>query len=216
MHNAHVNEKYVVLNKRSGVTPLHELTELKRTRPELRQTPLTYAGRLDPMASGKLLVLVGDECKKRSLYDGLDKEYEFELLLGVKSDTGDILGLASATGVHVDVSEDALTAALRSSVGVRVFPYPPFSSKTVQGKPLFEHALEGSLGDIEIPQIRSIIYKTELRGVRTVRGDVLLGEVVSRLSVLKESENTGTVHPDFRIGLYRHRGRGQLRQIETM
>ena len=47
------------------------------------------------MASGKLLILIGDECKNQKKYFGLDKEYEFEVLFGVESDTGDVLGLIS-------------------------------------------------------------------------------------------------------------------------
>ncbi len=53
---------------------------------------MAYAGRLDPMASGKLLVLLGEECKVQEKYHGLDKEYEFSLLFGIESDTHDVLG----------------------------------------------------------------------------------------------------------------------------
>jgi len=69
---------------------------LNRTR-KLEQidakTPLTYAGRLDPMAEGVLIILVGDECKKKQKYLGLDKEYEIEVLFGLETDTQDILGV---------------------------------------------------------------------------------------------------------------------------
>jgi tRNA U55 pseudouridine synthase TruB len=40
-----------------------------------------------PMASGKLLVLLGEECKHQENYHSLDKEYEFSVLLGIGSDT---------------------------------------------------------------------------------------------------------------------------------
>eukprot|EP01087_Luapelamoeba_hula_P020595 TRINITY_DN7053_c0_g1_i1.p1 TRINITY_DN7053_c0_g1~~TRINITY_DN7053_c0_g1_i1.p1 ORF type:complete len:396 (-),score=81.33 TRINITY_DN7053_c0_g1_i1:14-1201(-) len=52
-----------------------------------------YAGRLDPMARGLLLCLVGDENKRQKGHELLEKEYKFELLLGVATDTFDVLGL---------------------------------------------------------------------------------------------------------------------------
>jgi tRNA U55 pseudouridine synthase TruB len=45
------------------------------------------------MAEGKMLILAGEACKEREKYLGLDKEYIFEILLGFKSDTKDILGI---------------------------------------------------------------------------------------------------------------------------
>ena len=39
-----------------------------------------YCGRLDPMARGLVLLLVGDECKKMDDYLSTIKEYEFEIL----------------------------------------------------------------------------------------------------------------------------------------
>ena len=48
---------YILIEKREGQTPLQALDELRIARPELAEVSLTYAGRLDPMASGKLLVL---------------------------------------------------------------------------------------------------------------------------------------------------------------
>lgn len=86
-------EPYVVLYKKVGQTPLHVLEAYKNEHPELANVPMAYAGRLDPMAEGKLLVLQGDECKVQEKYHSLDKEYEFEVLFGVSSDTADVLGL---------------------------------------------------------------------------------------------------------------------------
>ena len=89
--------RYAVINKSLGETPLLAIQNYQRSDSALMHMPLTYAGRLDPMASGKLLVLIGEECKKREKYDGLDKEYIFEILLGFSTDTGDVLGLPKAS-----------------------------------------------------------------------------------------------------------------------
>ena len=95
--------RYIVLQKKRGETPLEILEQVEITNlgehPELQNAPLAYAGRLDPMAEGKLLVLIGDECKKQSSHTKLDKEYEVEIVLDLKTDTGDVLGLAEYGGM---------------------------------------------------------------------------------------------------------------------
>ena len=55
-------KKFVTLEKAVGETPLSALERHRGEHPELLGIPMAYAGRLDPMASGKLLVLIGDEC----------------------------------------------------------------------------------------------------------------------------------------------------------
>ena len=57
------------------------------------QEKCCYCGRLDPMAKGKMLFLEGDERKQMEDYLQCDKEYEFEIGLGISTDTDDILGL---------------------------------------------------------------------------------------------------------------------------
>jgi tRNA U55 pseudouridine synthase TruB len=220
-------QRYFVIEKRVGYTPLQELEVLKGAAPELAQVPLTYAGRLDPMASGKLLVLVGDECKKRRQYEKLDKEYEFEVLLGFKTDTGDVLGVADAssdeqnTRCHFvacgtrsaltplrgcgfgprtknDTGCSAPASIARSLIGKHAFPYPAFSSKTVQGKPLFEYALAGTLDTIQIPTIDVHIYRMEYLGKRVVPRDILLRDIADKIQMLQVEGNTGRVAADFR------------------
>lgn len=96
---------YVLLHKAVGQTPLEVLELWRQTKPELKNTPLAYAGRLDPMAEGVLLVLIGDECKKQTEYHHLDKEYEFEVLFGLASDSGDVLGLINENGDKIVTTE---------------------------------------------------------------------------------------------------------------
>jgi len=82
----------IVLNKKEGETPLFALEKFRRKNPKYLNTPMTYAGRLDPMASGVLVILAGEEIKNKDKYLGLDKEYEFSILFGFSTDTYDILG----------------------------------------------------------------------------------------------------------------------------
>ena len=57
--------RFVMLDKAVGQTPLQCMEAWRNEVGISADIPLTYAGRLDPMASGKLLILVGEECKKK-------------------------------------------------------------------------------------------------------------------------------------------------------
>jgi len=166
-------QKTLTLNKPLGKTPLEVLEEYKNKQPEYADIKMAYAGRLDPMAEGKLLVLVGEECKKRDKYLNLDKEYEFEVLLGVSSDTSDILGITDFSTItkpeRVSVAGldfwTRLDHVIKNLQGKQNFPYPAFSSKTVEGKPLFLWALENKLHEIQIPTKEAEVYS--LRHIET-------------------------------------------------
>ena len=158
---------YVLLYKAVGQTPLECMELWRQTKPELKDTPLAYAGRLDPMAEGVLLVLIGEECKKQADYHNLDKEYEFEILFGVHSDSGDVLGIITETEKKV-VSKEEINTVLATLIGPIELPYPIFSAKTVKGKPLHTWTMEGRLHEITIPTRKSEIFALELISLKTL------------------------------------------------
>jgi tRNA pseudouridine(55) synthase len=175
--------RYITTVKAVGETPLLALERLRRERNIPPSVPLAYAGRLDPMASGQLLILVGDECKVQERYHSLDKEYVFEVLLGVGSDTHDVLGIVTR-GTAIHPTEETVRVVLENLTGTITLPYPHFSSKTVEGKPLHTWALEGKLGDIAIPTKTSRIHSLTLTSVRTLRGVAIHAEVMEKIATI--------------------------------
>lgn len=198
-------KKFVVLEKAVGETPLSSVETYRAEHPELLGMPMAYAGRLDPMASGKLLVLLGDECKQQEKYHGLDKEYEFSVLFGIGSDTHDVLGrlqtcekkgaavpfsvalraawpsLTTSRGTAAPFSLDVIC---RNLTGPIALPYPLFSSKTVQGKPLHTWTLEGRIGEIEIPTKKSTIYELELTKLEIKPRAVVCAEARTKIDTI--------------------------------
>jgi tRNA pseudouridine(55) synthase len=158
---------FVVLDKAVGQTPLEAAEAWRVTQPELQGVPLAYAGRLDPMASGQLLVLIGEECKKQDEYHDLDKEYQVAMLFGVASDSGDVLGLIQESG-PMTVTEESVAAVFASLVGEITMPYPIFSAKTVAGKPLHTWTMENRLDEITIPTRTSHLYSLTLDNIYTL------------------------------------------------
>ncbi len=192
-------KKYVVIEKRVGETPLAAIEAFRAREHIGHDVPLAYAGRLDPLASGALLVLIGDECKNQTAYHALDKEYECEVLLSYASDTGDILGIARHEPLaRVPINNDIRTV-LASLVGTHEFPYPRYSSKTVKGKPLFLWTLEGRLDEIEIPTVTTRLYALTLIGTHTYSRDELRALIEQKIASIPEvTDENKKLGADFR------------------
>lgn len=193
-----MKDKYVVIEKAVGQTPLQALLRYRAEHSELIGVPMSYAGRLDPMASGKLLILIGDECKKQAEYHKLDKEYEFSVLFGVGSDTGDVLGRLTPSNPP-RVPEITLYEITHDLTGSVEFLYPHFSSKTVRGKPLHVWTLEERLNEIEIPTYHATIHSLSLIDFRTRTGADIADEALAKIdSVTPVKAESKALGNDFR------------------
>ncbi|MCF7864896.1 MAG: hypothetical protein K9M11_00115 [Candidatus Pacebacteria bacterium] len=185
----HTIKGIIPVYKEWGKTPLEMLNLLKEKYPRIADLPLSYAGRLDPLAEGLMLVLVGDTNQDREKYLHLDKTYEVEILFGVKTDTGDLFGIPEVEG-HVsssfESSSNDLEEILKSFVGKQQFPYPVYSSKTVQGKPLFQWMNEGKISEIEIPKTDVEIYSIKTLGkLQNINGTAILEKIENSLKIVK-------------------------------
>lgn len=172
---------FVCIDKPQGMTPLSSIELFRMHSPEYKTVTLGVAGRLDPMADGLLLVLVGEENKKRKDYEKLQKTYRMELLFGFETDTYDELGLivttSNPTGVTIQDVEHAVLKIPQSFDQ----PYPPYSSKPVNGKPLYYWAREGKLDTITFPKKTVELYHRSVDMWRTVSKIDLHAHVQSRI-----------------------------------
>jgi tRNA pseudouridine55 synthase len=126
-----VKQELIKLNKKRGETPLECLEKFKIQNPEYKCEKMTYAGRLDPLAEGLLLILVGDECKNKEKYLGFDKEYIIDVLFGFSTDTYDILGKVTKYKKYL-YEQLPKKDFYKSFVGKFNQKYPVFSSKTIK------------------------------------------------------------------------------------
>lgn len=190
----------VTLYKEVGETPLACVERFRAAHPEYADVPLTYAGRLDPAAEGVLLVLAGDECKKKKDYLKFSKTYEARIVLGIETDTHDLLGVPVFRTAPVD--EGRVMEELQKLEGVHEFSYPAYSSKTVNGIPLWQYAREGRMNEIEVPtremevlSVHGVTYKVRSVGdvaadarelIACVEGDFRQDELTAAWKKLEE------------------------------
>ena len=185
----------LVLSKKMGQTPLECMEEFRRVNPQYASVPMTYAGRLDPLATGVLIALTGEECKKKDQYTQHDKEYEVTLLFGIGTDTHDVLGMPNFTPQTATVSYERVAQVLSGFVGTFTQLYPAYSSKTVHGTPLFElaraaHASGGSIAH-DLPSHQVSIHSIDI--VDTSLGMLTAPDVLALVR-----EMISSVHGDFR------------------
>lgn len=179
----------IIADKKEGETLSELVARVRLENSIAADVSITYAGRLDPMASGVVLLLVGDEVHEKDSYLGLDKEYSFEVLLGISTDTLDALGIATyPTPLNASAyTEESVLAAATAFIGEYEQTYPAFSSKPIAGQPSFVHARAGT--EVEQPKHLVKLHSVELVSLRTERVVSIAHEAVERV---------GCVSGDFR------------------
>ncbi|CAN5149523.1 hypothetical protein BH11PAT1_BH11PAT1_0660 [soil metagenome] len=177
----------LLLYKKLGETPLDTITRYKQEVSPLSKDKLSFAGRLDPMAEGLLLVLRGEENKKRHEYESLSKTYECSFFCGVATDTYDLLGkvisIQNHSYSHIDV-ETQLTTIIASLLGKKAQTYPPFSSYHIKGKPLYYWTRENKLDTITLPTKEITIYTADVIKFEVIPRKILEEDILKRLSLI--------------------------------
>lgn len=183
-----MQDNIIKVYKKPGETPLNCINNLKKSDERLVSIPMTYAGRLDPQAEGLLIILIGDECHNKQKYLDMNKEYEVEVLFGFSTDTYDVMGKITGYKDMEDNQFDfilKLKKTLNEFIGKIKQKYPPYSSKTVNGKPLFMWAREERLNEIEIPTHDVFVEKIEIENHRVIDGSLLLSLAKEKVSLVK-------------------------------
>jgi len=161
-------DKVLNLYKEKSETPLQTIERFVAKHPEYKGVKMTYAGRLDPMAEGVLIVLTGEKNKEREVYTSLDKDYEFEFVLGIETDTNDVLGKITDIKELKKISEKDVEKNLKKYTGKFNQKYPAYSSKVVGGVPLFDLARKGKLDNIVMPEHQIEVKNIEFLGAREI------------------------------------------------
>jgi tRNA pseudouridine55 synthase len=184
------NKSYIIANKPIGKTPFEVIQEIKKSHPELKNTKIGYAGRLDPMAEGLLLLLIGEENKKKHAYENLNKTYECEIFFGFATDTYDLMGMITSQYTHPLLPFDSsfqenINDIFSHLKGTREQKYPPYSSARVNGKPLFYWARNNLLETITVPTHQIHIERITIIASRNISHRDLIEYIHQKISLIK-------------------------------
>ncbi len=182
-----MNKNIIIGYKELGETPLNLINRIKKENPDYKEEKMAYAGRLDPMAEGVVLIIKGEELKNFDSYLSLDKDYRAKILFGFSTDTYDILGLPKLK--ERVVSSEEAKKEIENIKGNFEFFLPPYSSYKIKKKPLFYWAKEGRLDEVEIPKKKVEVYSIIVEGVTFLNNKELEEEIIRKI---------GRVQGDFR------------------
>jgi tRNA pseudouridine(55) synthase len=178
--------RVVWIFKPIGKTPKECVIECQKLHPDDK---LSFAGRLDPMACGLMPIIINDS--KNSIRDSIQekyKTYRFNVILGLQSDTYDILGIVKRRDV---VSTQISAEQLEQIRKTKVQTYPAYSSKTVfsphhnKQVALWELAKLGMLPD-ELPTREVDVVDIHIMSTTAVTNEQLLKIVSKRISSVSD------------------------------
>lgn len=155
-----IPENIILVDKPKGITSFDVIRILRR---EMGIRKMGHAGTLDPLASGLMIIGVNDGTKKMEQFLKLDKSYEAEILLGTKTDTGDLEGEVIETREITNVEDDYVAEVVNNFSGEFEIAVPKHSAIKKDGKALYDYAREGI--EVEVPVKSMKIYKSTFLGI---------------------------------------------------
>ena len=114
-----------------------------------KQKKIGHTGTLDPIATGVLVLCIGKATKLVEVITSYDKEYEAEVILGIKTDTKDITGKILKEEKAI-ISKKNIEECLKKMIGTYNQTVPIYSAVKINGKKLYEYARNNE--EIELPK----------------------------------------------------------------
>ncbi len=139
----------LVLNKPVGPTSTDCLNDIKF---QLKQFKIGHAGTLDPMASGVLLIMLGNGTKLGPYLTGATKTYTGTLRLGITTDTFDIQGKVTSE-TKISAQDDDVRREILYWRQLTKQEVPAYSAAKHKGKPLYALARAGEDVPVKIKPI---------------------------------------------------------------
>ena len=144
----------LIVDKPAGCTS-HDVVQ--RIRKALRQRSVGHAGTLDPLATGVLVVAVGEGTKLVSHLQSDDKRYEVTIALGAETDSLDADGEVTETADVPPLDAATVEQALQPFIGRHPQEAPKLSAIKVGGTPLHRRMRRGE--DVEAPVREVELYE---------------------------------------------------------
>jgi tRNA pseudouridine55 synthase len=147
----------LIVNKQVGYTSRDIVNIVSK---KLNTRKVGHTGTLDPLASGVLVLCIGNCLKLVELLTSDEKIYEAKVILGIETDTLDITGNILKEDKLVSCDEDRVREVLSKFIGNIIQEVPKYSAVRVNGKRLYQYARDNV--DVELPKREVNIKELEL------------------------------------------------------
>lgn len=146
----------VLINKGKNCTSRDVVNQVSKI---LKTKKIGHTGTLDPIATGVLVLCIGKATKLVEVITSYDKEYEAEVILGIKTDTKDITGKILKEEKAI-ISKENIEECLKKMIGTYNQTVPIYSAVKINGKKLYEYARNNE--EIELPKRKVTIKELKL------------------------------------------------------
>jgi tRNA pseudouridine55 synthase len=179
-----VEGEVLLIDKPTGWTSFDVVNKIRRLSGGVKTG---HAGTLDPMATGLLIVCTGRKRKQIDSYMGLDKEYDVEMELGVRTPSFDAGTAVTERRSTVGITEAQVRETLAAFAGPQTQVPPMWSAVKIDGTRLYKLARKGveierpprqvvihriTTTEIRIPKVRFTVVCSKGTYVRTIVNDV--------------------------------------------
>lgn len=149
----------LLIDKPTGMTS-HDV--VGRVRKILGQKSVGHTGTLDPLATGLMILVLGEATKLSDYLTAADKSYVQEIKLGMTTDSLDRTGNVLREE-KVDLPEEKIRSAVAALEGEFDWAVPLFSAAKIDGKKLYEYGRKGE--EVSRPLKRMKFWDIEIRKV---------------------------------------------------
>ena len=125
----------------------------RRLSPYLRGIRVGHVGTLDPAAEGVLPIVLGGATRLADYFLDTPKVYDFDLQLGVLTDTLDRDGQVLERRPWEHVTLDTARRAVSSLLACEQQVPPAYSAVKYRGRPLYEYARSGRLAEVDFASL---------------------------------------------------------------
>ena len=152
----------LLVDKPSGLSSFDVIRHLRR---QTGVRKMGHTGTLDPMATGLLVICLGEATKLVPYLTADDKTYEAEITFGTSTNTydaeGEVIGRTPPEYLS-SIDEDMVSQQLSQFMGEQDQRPPSFSAIKVNGKRLYQLARRGE--DVQAPMRRVHFYTLNILG----------------------------------------------------
>ena len=151
-----------------------------------------YIGRLDPMARGNMLFLENKDCSLMNTFIGTRKSYEFEIIIGLSTDTDDILGILDNKDLNYNTESilSKVDLEINNSITITNQKFHRYSSfmlrKGDKRLPIWEWNKLNKLDKEDIPSKEVSIDAISTIDHKTYTLKELLEDFIGRISLLNK------------------------------
>jgi len=158
-----------------------------RLKKEYGYKKVAICGKLDPMARGITNYLVDENTKQMENYLNNIKTYEFNIVLGIKTDTDDIMGIISDYNFDKPDCKE-IVKILHSLINQDYQKFHPYSAikYKINGerKSLHQWTNENKISYDKLPGKKVTVFNIQVNDIKTISFNDYIQEIFNRLQTI--------------------------------